>query len=345
MREAFERRGLMYKGLFVLSMLLFFILAFDNPKQGCTAGFAFTGVSKTQYALTQCEVIPYYLRLAFWPDQLCIDYYWPFVNTLSAVWPGALLLALMLAATILGLARRAPWSFLGAWFFLILAPTSSILPIKDAIFEHRMYLPLAALAAAFVIAVAEGARWIAEAFPAEVSPSAARGAVFAAFAAAALALGIRTHVRNCDYYSDVAIWRSAVARFPHAPRANNNLGNALANEEKNAESIPYFEIAAKYDSSFADPQFNLGVVNSNLNRHKEAVEHFNSALQINANYPRAHLCLGDIYYKLGRHADAIAEYELELKRLPAPIDPQHKELLGRIDDVYIQWNESGLPAE
>ena len=36
--------------------------------------------------------------------------------------------------------------FWAAWVFLNLAPTSTILPIRDLAFEHRMYLPLAGLA-------------------------------------------------------------------------------------------------------------------------------------------------------------------------------------------------------
>ena len=55
------------------------------------------------------------------------------------------MIVLLLAGTIWALARK-PWlGYLGVWFFVILAPTSSIVPIKDLAFEHRMYLPLAAV--------------------------------------------------------------------------------------------------------------------------------------------------------------------------------------------------------
>ena len=51
-----------------------------------------------------------------------------------------------------GLLRRAGWGFLGGCFFLVLGPSSSLLPAPDAAFEHRMYLPLAAVLTAIVLA-------------------------------------------------------------------------------------------------------------------------------------------------------------------------------------------------
>ena len=55
---------------------------------------------------------------------------------------GAVVIGGLAAATGYALIRWPKWGFLGAWFFLILAPTSSVLPILDLAFEHRMYLPL-----------------------------------------------------------------------------------------------------------------------------------------------------------------------------------------------------------
>ncbi len=66
--------------------------------------------------------------------------------------PGAIVVAILLAATLWALVRKPMWGFLGAWFFLMLAPTSSFMPIRDLAFEHRMYLPLAAVVALAVVA-------------------------------------------------------------------------------------------------------------------------------------------------------------------------------------------------
>src|SRR5205085_3611363 len=100
---------------------------------------------------TQFGVIVHYLRLALWPDALVLDYAWPVARTAAAIIPFAVIIISLMAATLWALARRPAVGFLGAWFFLILAPTSSVMPIADLAFEHRMYLPLAAVVALCII--------------------------------------------------------------------------------------------------------------------------------------------------------------------------------------------------
>ncbi len=96
-------------------------------------------------------MIVHYLRLALWPHPLVLDYAWRPVDTLSATLPSVALVLALLAATLWSLYRKSWVGFWGAWFFLILAPTSSILPIADLAFEHRMYLPLAAVVVVAVV--------------------------------------------------------------------------------------------------------------------------------------------------------------------------------------------------
>ena len=108
-----------------------------------------TGDDLAVPARTQAEVIVHYLRLAFFPSPLVFLYDWPLTPApLWMAWQAALLAALV-ALTVAGIVKRHPASFLGAWFFLILAPSSSVLPIvSEVAAEHRMYLPLAAVIAA-----------------------------------------------------------------------------------------------------------------------------------------------------------------------------------------------------
>jgi hypothetical protein len=122
------------------------------------------------YARSQPGVILHYLRLSIWPRPLCISYAWPAAETLGEIVPGAIVVGALLAATIWGLASRRAWGFLGAWFFLILAPTSSIFPLNQLAFEHRMYLSLAAVV---VLAAAGGYvlwDWLLAARPSPLAP-------------------------------------------------------------------------------------------------------------------------------------------------------------------------------
>jgi len=109
--------------------------------------------SAIEWLLTQAGVVGHYLRVAVWPTGLRGCYDWPIVRELApAVLPGAVILALV-AATAVACVRRPAWGFLGAWFFLLLAPTSTVLPIvTELAAERRMYLPLLAI----VVPVAVG---------------------------------------------------------------------------------------------------------------------------------------------------------------------------------------------
>ncbi|MFH1571805.1 MAG: hypothetical protein ABIL09_27695, partial [Gemmatimonadota bacterium] len=109
-------------------------------------------VTRWQYAASQPGVLLQYLRLAIWPFPQYLDWGW----AAAASWPEVL----VPAAAVLPMAVATAWgvwwgrrlAFAGAWFFLILAPTSSFVPLKDLLVEHRMYLPLAAIAALAVLA-------------------------------------------------------------------------------------------------------------------------------------------------------------------------------------------------
>ena len=246
-REAFRRRGALYLGLaatwavFGAIMLLY--------KGSGAAGFGISTVTPWRYALTQPGVILYYLRLSFWPQPLCLDYSWPFATTFRQVAPEAIALAALLAATAWAVVRRPALGFLGAWFFLILAPTSSVMPINDACFEHRMYLSLAAVVAGAVIAAYALIRRLARHIGALGPFGDDRGVVLAL--AVAVALGCATFRRNADYRTEVSIWEDTTRKRPDNPRAWCNLGEAYVNASRYDEAIRACDKALDLEPDYA----------------------------------------------------------------------------------------------
>ena len=103
------------------------------------------------YLLTQPGVILHYLRLACWPTGQCLDYDWPIATTAREILLPAGLIVAAAAVTAVGTWRRRPWAWPAAAFFLLLAPTSSLLPVAAPAVEHRMYLPLAAVAGLVIV--------------------------------------------------------------------------------------------------------------------------------------------------------------------------------------------------
>ncbi|NQU39957.1 MAG: tetratricopeptide repeat protein [Lentisphaerae bacterium] len=189
-------------------------------------------VSPLQYLLTQMEVIPHYLKLSLLPVHLCFDYGWPLVTSWQTViGPGTLLVALG-AWTLLLCLRGRPHAFIGLWFFAILAPTSSVISVPDAAFEHRMYLPLAAVIGAFVL----GSYWLFRG--AMRSQRSTRAAVVVVLVLVAVEGGL-THQRNRVYQSPLSMWENVVAVRPTNHRACLNLASALLTEGRlaDAESV------------------------------------------------------------------------------------------------------------
>ncbi|MEM7228574.1 MAG: tetratricopeptide repeat protein [Planctomycetota bacterium] len=108
-------------------------------------GFAYKGIAPLEYLYTQANVIMRYLRLTFSPTDLHVLYDYPVATTLGAAMPALAIVAMLVVGSIVLLWRAPRWGVPAAMFFLILGPTSSIVPIRDVIFEHRMYLPLACI--------------------------------------------------------------------------------------------------------------------------------------------------------------------------------------------------------
>jgi hypothetical protein len=200
--------------LFAALMATWLILPLElmNADLDSKSGYGIKYVYWFDYLKTQAGVIVHYLALTFWPRGQVIDYFdWPLVRTLGPALAPGLFLGFLILATAAACHRRWWPGFLGAWFFLILAPTSSVLPnFTEIAAERRMYLPLAA-----VVVLTLGLIWKLP----------ARGLVVALLA---IVLGGLTIARNQTYRSAVALWSDAVAKRPANPRAHVFLGQAYA---------------------------------------------------------------------------------------------------------------------
>lgn len=317
-REAWRRRGGIHAAL-LGTWLLLAVLVAGTQSRGGTAGFA-TPVAWWQYALTQARAIPLYLRLALWPHPLVFDYGTPLFRSLAPVALPASLLLLLLGATGWALVRKPALGFLGAAFFLILAPSSSVVPVAtQTMAEHRLYLPLAAV----LTLLALGAHALA-----------GRRALLALLALAAGAGGL-TARRNLVYHSELALWTDTVAQRPDNPRAQTNLGIALTEAGRAAEAVPHFEASLRLQPDNAATHLNLCDALTRLGRLDEAVPHGEAALRLQPDSADAHLNLGHALARLGRLDEAVVHYEAARRLqpgaadVPAPLAAAYLELGNR----------------
>lgn len=250
----------------------------ETPTAGEDIGGALT---PSRYAVTQLAVVTRYLRLSLWPAGLRIEYEWPLADSIRQVWPQALLMLVLVGGTLWAAVRRRPLAFLGVWLFVILAPTSSILPVEDPVVEHRMYAPLAAVVALIILGgYACLAALLRHAVP-KVGTRRRAGWVLGVVlvAAAAVPLAAATIERNRVYHSALALWTDAVAKEPDSLTVQNNLGVCLAREGRLEEALKHYRIAASFNPKNAGARNNLGVTLAELGRLDEAIVHLKAAVR------------------------------------------------------------------
>lgn len=335
---AFRRHGRLHLALASTWMLTAYLVIRDAGGRGNSAGFGDASES-WHYLLTQCDAIPMYLRLSFWPHPLVVDYGTDMVTRLTAVWPGAILIVALLGATIWAFFRHPKVGFAGLWFFIILGPSSSIVTLGgQTIAEHRMYLPLASLVALSAVVLARHL---------------GRAALPLLLASSAI-LAFATEHRNRDYSSEISIWTdtarnrpgnfrvrvglgmallrssghtdeaiteftAAVQLKPTDPVAHNDLGLAyLQSPGRAEEAVREFrtEVALKPNDAVARNNLGLALLRTR-GRSQEAIGEFSTAIRLDPRLAGAHVNLADAYAAAPGMIDkAIGEYEEALKLDP-----------------------------
>ncbi len=331
-RGVLRRRWLHY-GLISTWALLFYLLQ-GNPLRSGTAGYALA--SPWQYLLTQCGAVVLYLKLALWPHPLVLDYGPTLVTDPLSVLPQALLLLVLAGATLYALWRKPVLGFLGAWFFIILSPSSSVVPlVTQTVAEHRVYLPLAAVCAL-------GVGGLAASFARLVAPVC--GALALVFAGLTIS-------RNQLYQSPEAIWRDNLARRPEnirvhvglaglADSAGNfeaaaahyedylhqkpgnldvriNFAKDLVKVGRHDEALRNFETVLRARPANIEVRVNYAACLLALGRVDEALGQFELVLRVNEQNPESHFNLAEILMKAGRLPEALAHYQRAVDLKPA----------------------------
>jgi Flp pilus assembly protein TadD len=270
-----------------------------------------------RYLLTQAAVVTHYVRLAIWPSPLVFLYDWPLAASLTSVAWQAALLATAAVLTVVGLLRRRPLAFVGACFFVILAPTSSVLPIvTEVAAEHRMYLPLAALIAGTVV----GTFALARAGMSRTDRASGESITRAACAVVAIVLvgvfGTMTRERDRMYTDPVALWGATVAAQPSAARPRVAFGEALAADGRLVEAETELTTAVRLDGAGAPAWVRLATVQAAQGELAEATASFERALALDPNDLDAHRGLGRTYAMSRQDARAVPHLERALSAEP-----------------------------
>ncbi len=298
-RAAWARRRGLYLALAATWLLVGWLMLL-NPQRGGTVGFGL-GVSAWEYLLTQCQALTIYLKLSLWPHPLVVDYGTVLVKSPGEVWGRGLFILALLAGTIVALRRRPVLGFLGAWFFVILAPSSSIVPLTtQTIAEHRMYLPLVAVLG---LVVGAGFQWLGRA--------AWLGLIWLAAGA-----GWMTAQRNEVYQDDLTLWLDTVEHSPANSRALSGLGTAYFSRDKLPEAKRCYLESLRLDPGSAMKQFNVGLVLERTNEPKAAVPYYREALRLTPPYGPAHARLAALLIMQGAGEEALPHLRAAIAARP-----------------------------
>jgi len=329
---AWRRRWPLYLALLLpVAFLLFATRNLFVGDASSSAGFVMKDITAWEYLRSQPAVLLYYLRLALWPDRLILDYGWPVAESPLAIYGLGAVILLLVGLSLWATWRHPKLGFLGLSFFLILAPTSSVIPIKDLAFEHRMYLPLAVVIVLAVLAVEQ--LLVRLKLPVGVRVSAA----LVLIAVVAGGLSLRTMLRNRDYADSIVIWKQCIENNPSHPRPYRILADAYLKQDP-VVAIAFYKEALAKNPNIYWLWIDLG--NAQLKRKNipEATQAYEQAARLEPKLIQAHVNLSRLRMRSGDFAGAVnaAEEGIRAKPGDAVALKQLAWLLATADDDEVR---------
>ncbi|MBN1526634.1 MAG: tetratricopeptide repeat protein [Candidatus Omnitrophica bacterium] len=266
----------------------------------------FPNISPGHYLLTQFRVLVTYLRLIILPFNQNIDYDYPAGRSLLE--PSTLASLVLLAAIIIAAVRmRKKYrlaSFSVLWSFLALLPESSVIPIRDLIFEHRLYLPMFGFALFTVSAVYYllGRKNIR--------------LMVGVLIPITIFYGVLAYNRNFVWKDELSLWTDAVKKSPHKSRPYMQLATFYQDNGDLDKALAYCDQAIEYSPNDERGYNNRGNVFARKDGHEKAIADFNRVLELNPSYIFGYTNRGLSYQALGDIDRAIADFTISVKLYP-----------------------------
>lgn len=282
------------------------------------------------YLLTQPRVALTYLRLVFLPLALNLDYDYPVFTTLfqAPVLLGISVLFAILIFAVLIFRRQRLASFGILWFFIALLPESSFIPIRDVIFEHRLYIALAG----FGFFIVSSLYYIAGKIK-KINP----GPLFLALI---VFYAVLTFQRNTVWKDEFSLWNDTAKKSPGKARPYVNRGMSLGLQKKYDLAIADFNRALSIKTDFAEAYNDRGAAYRNMKEYDLAIADISQALQINPDFAEAYNNRGLAYFEKKQYSLAAADFKQALR-----LEPDSAEIYNHIGNMYAAVNKRQQAAE
>ncbi len=265
---------------------------------GAAAPFPF------QYLLTQFNVLVVYLKLLFFPLGLNFDYdfkiskgFFEFPTYLSFT---ALSLIIFLGFR---LRKTKPLIAFGIfWFFTTLLADSSLFPLADVIFEHRLYLSCYGFALGLTFFLWELLK--------------DQKKFLTVSALILVALFILTEKRCFIWGDPLRLMQDAVAKSPRKARVHHNLGAIYYERGEIGKAKNSFEEALRYDPGYVVAKNNLGMIAVDEHQVQKAENIFRELILKYPDYYESYINLASLYEKDGKDSEAMRLFNESLLKNP-----------------------------
>lgn len=282
------------------------------------------------YALIQLGVFRRYLYLLVAPVSQSLVH--PISNVTSILDLGTLAGAahlIAVAALVVAARRRAPLvSFGFGWFLLLLAPSTSVVPLQELMAEHRVYL---ASCGFFLAAVSAACGWL---------PSRAwlRRAAALALTALLAAFAWTTVARNRVWSDAVTLWQDAALKAPDTWVTHYALGEALEQQGRCAEAVDAYRKAIVLIPEEPRAYLRLGRCLVLIGRPGEAIGVWSKVVGRTPASAEARLLLAGVYESMYQDYASALRVCQELRALTADGEAEQAQ-------ECIQRNQRRLEAQ
>lgn len=303
---------------------------------------AYGGITRMDYLITQVRVIVTYIRLLLFPANLRFDYDYPIFKSFfipEIIISLLFLFSIFLISIYLYKLSRTPGrtdgplyrlaSFGFFWFFITLSAESSVFPIADLIFEHRLYLP----SIGFFIALVSIIELLRQKW--QLRYSLVQRLSLYSILLLVVGLSVATYSRNSLWRDKIGLMEDEVRKSPSKARPHSILGSAYAERNQMDKAIDQFNAAIACDPSFENGHYSLGVAYLGLGRLEEAAFAFKQTIALRFDHADAHSNLGYIFAKQERLDEAVREYNTAII-----IFPQSEKSHNNLGNIYNKQGNS-----
>jgi len=314
-----------WNSFFIAGLIGIFLIALSIPGSIDTPR-----IGSLNYLATQSIVVFKYLSLVLWPSNLSIDH-------VQSIWPKIETYQLILTICGHSFAIAVAWFFrvkyplvsLGILFtYVSFLPESGLIPLKDIMVEHRMYMPMIGISLlfSFIMIPLLERKW---------------GLFFLVIVLTSLL--VRTTVRNSNWANKVTLWSSALKSNPSSYRSIYSMGNIHLTNGDTTKSLAEYSRALSLSSTHVpslsamalihtnrggltvaqallsrglklEPRDvvslqNMGYLMEKYNRPDDAIKYYKLAVKFSRGNPEPNVDLGTIYLSLNRADESIDQFK------------------------------------